>query len=273
MERDIRFDKHFLYTQHSLSTYIKCPLKFKKRYIENLKWDTTSSESINKSLTMGQDFHLIAQRYFLGIKQDDNLDNDKYNEVYLWYNNLKNFFKLEEDCKYYPEYKIRLITDKYRLEANMDLMVIKENEVEIWDFKTNSNKNPKIDYKKRYISSLQTKVYLFVLRETLEKLFHKDVPTSNIKMHYYTPIDNEIIVSIEYDNYKHQSNKESIIKLMEQIKNYNYSDFNKELYIDTCKFCEFNWYCNNQKVDLTTIMENDEFSIDDLDFDLIDERF
>ena len=37
--KDLRFVHYFLFTQHSLSTFEKCPLKFKKRYLENLKWD------------------------------------------------------------------------------------------------------------------------------------------------------------------------------------------------------------------------------------------
>ena len=67
MINDLRYADYFLFTQHSLATFEKCPLKFKKRYLEGLKWESSLSEDIKKRLEMGNNFHLLAYRYFLGI--------------------------------------------------------------------------------------------------------------------------------------------------------------------------------------------------------------
>jgi len=67
MNNDLRFFNYFLFTQQSISTFEKCPLKFKKRYLEGLKWKNVISEEAKRRLEMGENFHLMARRYFLGI--------------------------------------------------------------------------------------------------------------------------------------------------------------------------------------------------------------
>ena len=54
-----------------------------------------------------------------------------------------------------------------RLEANIDLIIIKKDgTVEIFDWKTNANPTNS----KKYISSLQTSVYMFVLKKCIKDI-------------------------------------------------------------------------------------------------------
>jgi len=66
MNNDLRFFNYFLFTSSPYPPW-KCPLKFKKRYLEGLKWKNVISEEAKRRLEMGENFHLMARRYFLGI--------------------------------------------------------------------------------------------------------------------------------------------------------------------------------------------------------------
>jgi len=105
--KDLRFAEHFLFTQFSLNTFLNCPLKFKKRYIENIKWENVPSLEIRKRIDMGNYFHLLANRYFEGILLEESELINEFEELKVWLSNLKNCIKIEEDFLYLPEYKLR----------------------------------------------------------------------------------------------------------------------------------------------------------------------
>jgi CRISPR/Cas system-associated exonuclease Cas4 (RecB family) len=278
LDKDLRFVDYFLFTQHSLATFKKCPLKFKKRYMENLKWDSIPDEVIKKNLQIGNDFHLLANRYFSGI--DTGVEEEYYEktgdhqliELSELVENLKENFKLKPDYKYFPEHKLRIVNEKIKLEANFDLIILKEDSLEIWDWKTKgiqAGKTKKRDAS-RFKDSLQTKVYLFVLKEMSQLIAGKEIEAENIVMHYWQPDPPEILVSIPYSDSMHKETKTLIEEEMNAIYNYNYDEFfDKKNYEKHCIICEFNWFCNNKKMDINKIRE--EFLIDELDFDDIEE--
>ena len=252
---DLKERKYFYFTQNSLKTFTECPFKFKKRYIDNIKWDT--SVALNPQISFGLDFHKIAERYFLGIPVFPESFKDNEN-LYNAYNNLINRFKLQSDIKYLPEYTIRFIDNDVRLEANIDLLIVKpDNSIEIWDFKTNAN----LEKGKKYLASLQTKVYLYTVAKNVEKIFGFPRECDKIKMIYYSPETDTEIAVVNYTENMYQENNNYINNLIAKIFNYDYSKFSKEAYIKSCEFCEFNLFCSS-----TPSIAN-EFSTD---FDLND---
>ncbi|AGY75064.2 PD-(D/E)XK nuclease family protein [Clostridium autoethanogenum] len=66
---DIRKLEYFYYSQNSINAFIKCPLKFRLKYLENLSWKREGSieENYYENIKQGLDFHLICERYFAGI--------------------------------------------------------------------------------------------------------------------------------------------------------------------------------------------------------------
>lgn len=247
----------FLFTQQSLSTFASCPLKFRKRYIENLKWNSYPDEDVKKRLDMGNDFHLIANRYFLGIN-DEWIEDE---ELSRWVQNLKHSFPIIEDYVYLPEYKIRMSDSIIRLEANYDLIIVKNEEIEVWDWKTHYSK-PGQDKAKRRASlhnKLQTIVYMFVLKEQLKLISKKEFECHKISMNYWQPDPPETIEKIVYSDEKHRLFKEEIESRIQRIYDYNYMEFDKENFTEHCKICEFNWFCNNERVDFKALEEDEDF--------------
>lgn len=239
---ELKDKKYFYFTQNSLSTFVNCPYRFKKKYIDNVKWQQDESDDAQEKVDFGLDFHKIAERYFKGIPvyEESFCDNE---ELYNSYINLKDEFKLEETNQYYPEYTIRFSDGFMRLEANIDLIVIKEDgSVEIFDWKTNASPANS----KKYISSLQTAVYMFALKRCMKDIFQFDVECSKIKMVYFSPERKEKIAEIKYSEEMFKNDEKKIGDLIKKVYNYDYGSFDKEDYSKQCKFCEFINFCNNK---------------------------
>lgn len=236
----------FYYSQNSINTFKSCPLKFKYKYIENINWksDDIENRDYYESLEMGTEFHLVCERYFDNIPTGLN-NESKYEKFTKWLDKIKELIPIDDNNKYIPEYEIRYKKDDIKLQAKYDLVVIKENKVEIWDWKT---ENRKLTYKNAE-SRIQTIVYLYVLGESLKILFNKNIPYENITMNYYQPDYMDEPISIKYSLQKRKSYEE---KLKFYINTITYSDFyiqDNELQNNKhCSFCEFNKLCNNKDI-------------------------
>jgi len=250
--------KYFYFTQNSLNTFESCPFKFKKKYIDNIKWQNDDNFSLISHSEFGTDFHKVAQRYFMEIPVFE--ESFKSNEaLYNAFLNLKEYFPINNEFKYYPEYTLRYSHEGIRLEANIDLIIEKGNSIEIWDWKTNAKNDAE-----KYANSLQTKIYMFVLKKCCKNVFGKEF--DNIKMAYFSPERKEEITSITYFDEKYKNDEKYVTKLIEKVYNFEWEKFDRSKFLSRCKFCEFNLFCNTVK-----IQTNYEFS--DLDWDEISEVF
>jgi CRISPR/Cas system-associated exonuclease Cas4 (RecB family) len=273
MMTDLRYSDYFLFTQHSLATFDSCPLKFRKRYLENLKWNSYPDEKVKRSLEKGRTFHLLAQRYFMGI--DHGLDEsfEEYPELNRWIATLKESFKISPEYRYLPEYKLRMCEGIFKLEANFDLLAAGDGRIAIWDWKTHGNKdrNPG-KTSGRFENSLQTMVYMFVLKEQSRLAAGRELECGAISMNYWQPDPPGIVARVEYSDNLHRKFKKTLEQKIRRILEYDYSDFDKSLYIKHCPYCEFNWFCNNERVDFSTVDEDDSV-MEDFDWDSVEERF
>jgi len=274
----------FNYSQNSINTYKSCPVKFKYKYIDKINWmkDDIESRGYYDSLKTGLDFHLLCERHFnsMPVGVDMISDDDP----------------IEQNKKYLTEYEIALNLNGNKIQAMYDLIVVGEDSIEIWDWKTESRK---INYK-NVESRVQTIVYMFLAKEVIPKLFGIKVDFENVKMTYYQPGFEDTKISILYDKEKHKAFKNYIVKYVDMIKktDFNYKDdiflndadsvqndgemlYNNKIErmcwesdestIDTvenaiklvknkkhCNYCEFNKLCNNKDVDFE-ILESEVY--------------
>jgi len=253
---NLREKKYFYFTQNSMKTFNDCPFKFKKKYIDNIKWEV--GKDISSNADFGNDFHKIAERYFLGVPI---IEEDLDEELYEAYINLKNAFPKSSENTYLPEYTIRFADNDIRLESNIDLVIVKpNNHIEVWDWKTNSD----LEKAKNYNTSMQTQVYLYSIKKIAKDILGIDVDYENISMTYFNPENNLELSKIVYSKELDELYYKNISELIEKIYNYNYQKFDRSKCIKNCKFCEFENFCNSMKE------ANVEFS-GEIDFDTIDE--
>ena len=241
----------FYFTQHSLATFEACPLKFRKRYIEGIKWKSRSDVNMTEQLGLGVDFHLLARRYFLGIDDITGIGNIPRVKLHTWVENLKKTFELNKGYRYLPEYKLRLNNGTLRLEANYDLVIIKDDCLEIWDWKTGTNAPGTEKRVRDYGKTLQTMVYMYILREKAGIVYGARDMYKKLGMYYWNPDPPGIAAKIPYDDYRHKSFGDSLQKRVDSILNYDYSGFDRSGYIKSCRYCEYNFICYNSKAGFT----------------------
>lgn len=256
--KEVIYLNDFTYSQNSINTYKSCPLKFKFKYIDKINWrqDDIGSREYYESLVTGSEFHLLCERYFsnipLGINENT---NPKYIK---WMEKIKRLLPLPNETLgrgdeapspiYLPEYEIRYTIDNNTITAKYDLVIIKDNTIEIWDWKT---ENKKVDYNNAQ-NRIQTIVYMFLAKEVIPKLYNIDTKFENVSMKYYQPEHEEEPVTISYSEEMHKSYKRRIvdyIKMMKQEKYYEVKNTNH------CKYCEFNKLCNGQDVNYNILEE------------------
>ena len=242
---------NFIYSQNSINTYKSCPLKFKYKYIDKINWrqDDIGSREYYESLVVGSEFHLLCERYFsnipLGINENTNPKFIK------WIEKIKKLLPMCSESRhmiYLPEYEIRYSIDGNVITAKYDLIIIKDNSIEIWDWKT---ENKKVDYKNAQ-NRIQTIVYMLLAKEVIPKLYNIDVDFKNISMKYYQPEFEDEPITISYSEEIHNSYKNRIIDYINRIKESKYLTSKNT---NHCKYCEFNKLCNGQDVNYSILEE------------------
>lgn len=242
--------KNFKFSQNSINTYKSCPLKFKYKYIDKINWkyDDIEHREYYESLKSGTDFHLLCERYFsnipLGINENTNKDFIK------WIEKVKSKVEIKKEHKYLTEYEVRLNLNGDTIQAKYDLIIIKEDSIEIWDWKTESRKLNN----KNMENKLQTIVYMFLAKEVVTELMDKNISCDNITMNYYQTQFNDEPILIKYNNEKHKLNKDKITSYIKTIKNTKFTNNDKGCEYEVsrnknhCKYCEFNKLCNGEEI-------------------------
>ncbi len=242
---------NFIYSQNSINTYKSCPLKFKYKYIDKINWrqDDIGSREYYESLVVGSEFHLLCERYFskipLGINENTNPKFIK------WIDKIKKLLPMCSESRhmmYLPEYEIRYSIDENIITAKYDLIIIKDNSIEIWDWKT---ENKKVDYKNAQ-NRIQTIVYMLLAKEVIPKLYNIDIDFKDISMKYYQPEFEDEPITISYSEEIHNSYKKRIIDYINMIKESKYLTSKNT---NHCKYCEFNKLCNGQDVNYSILEE------------------
>lgn len=233
---DIRHDESFYFSQNSLNTFKSCPLKFKMKYMEGLRWKEDSY--IYDRYKVGRDFHLIAERYFKGI--DTNLEDFDVHKK--WLSSLEEAVPIVNENEYLSEFELKMKKGDLRLLSKYDLIVIRPDDIlEIWDWKTMNKQISRDEGERR----LQTIVYLYTIGENMDYFLDKDISYENICMYYWQPEFSKEPLKIDYSCEKHRRYENILENMIDEITSYDFEkDFKKNRYISSCKYCEFSFLCN-----------------------------
>lgn len=261
--KEINIKEIFAFTSH-ISLYNLCPriYKLQKKYnfvpTKNkgmifgvLVHETL--EDINKNIFMGKnlDFNIIKEKFIENYnniykKNRVNIEKDilKSGEesIVYYYKNYKNLFDEIKDI----EIKLSFVEEKYILEGIIDLVVEKDGEIQIIDFKTGKrNENEKV-----YINQLE--IYAYLLKGKYGKEIKKG------KLYYLGEKENRI-TEINFSREKLSNAIKSFNDTAERILR---EDF--ECYFDEkrefCKSCMLREICKNEKIEreINNIEENSD---------------
>lgn len=253
---DLRKDPKFYYSQASLSAFIKCPKKFRLKYLEGLNWKSEDGHEDDFFKT-GREFHLLAERYFSGIIVDTEKLTDEAQRV--WFERLKHSFPLEKGKLYLTEYEIRMNDNGRRVVGKYDLIVLDETgNIEIYDWKTEP---VKLRYEKLK-EKLQTKVYM-VLAAKYFGIVHKE-EYEKVSMTYWQPEYYDEKIEISYSEERYQADEEQLIRLIDKINGYPFD--NNDIGEKHCAVCEFVSVCGAKSEDIISTTDDiGDFSWDNIE--------
>jgi hypothetical protein len=257
------------FTQQSLKTFISCPYKFWLKYNEGIILKRFPSVEAMNKIQLGNQFHLLSNRYFLNIDTGVEYISDDMAILKKWMDNLKRKFPIDKNFMYLPEYKLKTdistkdLENRFCLEANFDLIVKNNNELRIWDWKT-GNVKKEIE---SWNNDFQTIVYLFTIGEAVNNKISgfEEYQLENIRMNYWKPESDGNLANIIYNKEKHEKYRKCLVDLLENIVKFNYSKFDMHCEMKHCKDCEFFAICSKIKDEISSNVNISELSWRDIE--------
>ena len=113
----------FYYSQSSLGTFKRCPKMFEYIYRDGISGKGVDPQ-LKKNIDRGTNFHILAERYFNGMKDYFYIKDDQLLE---WMTMLEEKYPEDIDCR--SEFEIRQDKDEIRLMAKYDLIVIEGDKI------------------------------------------------------------------------------------------------------------------------------------------------
>ncbi len=243
------------FSQASLSAWLKCPLKFKYRYIDGLYWPLPSGKAL-QNLETGRKFHLLAQAHFSG--RTPQLPPKEDPELGSWLKQLQKWLPMEEGREYLSEYELRVQNDDLRLLAKYDLIVCGGDEVVVYDWKTNV-KPPA----KHLLSSPQTRLYLYLLCSVPQQVAVKQ---HQAVMKYWNPRHPDQPLTIQYSEKQWQEDGKWLRELIDNIR--SGTVFPATTDEKQCRYCEYRPVCQGRGLEDESELDLD---LDSVDWDEIEE--
>ncbi|MTI95829.1 MAG: PD-(D/E)XK nuclease family protein [Firmicutes bacterium] len=243
--------ENMYFSQAALNAWFNCPLKFRRRYVDGLYWPQVAESD---PLERGRKFHLLAQSYYAtGSTYVPPGDRERFRPLV---EALTQFLPRTEDRKFLPEYELRMNDDGLKLLAKYDLLVVDEQTVTIYDWKTDSK-----PLRPAIADSPQTRLYLFLLC-SLPRYFNL-VPEA-ASMVYWNPIFPEQTLEVKYNQSKFVADRQWLQDTIGQIRK-TQSFVAAE---QKCRWCEYRPLCHGESLETT---EAEEEQFEEIDWDEISE--
>jgi len=245
------------FSQNSLEIFSKCRMKFKKRYIDGLLWNSRESTE-NNHAEKGRMFHLLAYRYFMGL--DDSFVDEKsdYDDIKVWQDRLKSFITINRKNAYYPEFELKFSEGEIRLQAKYDLIMIDaDNRAVIYDWKVLEKPIKQKNVEKAF----QTRVYMYLLAKVGDIINGKSIKPEDITMIYWQANHPSNPVKIEYSEEMFKQDEKFLKSKIEKIFNCSFEASGLKTTDDKiCRFCEFCSICNG--FDSEEVIEDEGIEIE-----------
>ena len=252
--KDLHFDeieeskvkKIISFTSH-VALFERCPIlyKFLKKYefvkennfgefVGTLIHETL--EEINKkiknkvNLNENHIRNIYFKNYEYLLKKIDIIPNEDYIELGLkniidYFKNYKNIYQNIKDC----EIKVSFIRDEYIIEGVADLVIEKDGELEIIDFKTGKLKENIEEYKS------QLRIYAKLLSEKYKTKIQK------AKLFYVTETKENKLIDVEIDEVSIENTIKNFDVIAQKIINDEFEI--KNISKKNCESCILKKYC------------------------------
>lgn len=199
-------------SQGRIATFLACRRRFQLRYIQQLDWPTPPlDEPAAQAQYLGQRFHQLLQRHFLGLPVDE--ETAAAPELHQWWQAFKTEGPTLPAGRPLPEISLTVPIDGLLLTGRFDLLVLGEERIDLFDWKTDARPRPEAVLRQE----LQTRLYLALAAEGSRALEHTVEP-EGVRLTYWYANEPAAAVTIVYDRTWHTQNWADLGQIAADIK-------------------------------------------------------
>ena len=174
-----------------LDAFSICRRRFQLRYLEKVPWPAMSTDpEVEKAKRLGEKFHQMVRRHFLGVPGEAG-DETQLEE---WWNGFLAWESQLPSGNRYPEFTITVPLGNHYLTGRMDLLIVEETRVHIFDWKT--TKLP--GNREQLWNDLQTKFYLTLVVKGAASI-GRAIDPEEVALSYWYAHDPPQIVVLQHD--------------------------------------------------------------------------
>ena len=240
----------FTFSQSSLQSYLNCQYQFYLKYMRQLDWPSALLDPWNPAEIERQSgirFHQLVYNHFLGVPEFElmkHASEDPNPKMAEWLENFKNSIFFNQEDTVFTELSVQTTLARYRFSAKYDLLVLREKEIHIFDWKT-SKRPPKSEWLRKRI---QTQLYPLLARSTYQQKFSGHKNPTIIFTYWEASYPTETIEFV-FDDNELQIAQASILRLAEEIVSKPVESFRRTDRIERCSYCLFRSYCQRPTTD------------------------
>jgi hypothetical protein len=231
-------DETLTFSFSRLATYLACQRRFQLRYLDKLAWPVpTSDPDREEPILLGQAFHQMMHRHFLGLSVADQLEAKP--ALRLWWERFVSSGPTLPAGKRLPEITVTApLLGGHVLTGRFDLVIIDQDKMHLFDWKSDRKILTRSDLK----NDLQSRVYLALAAEGASAL-GREVKPEQIALTYWNVNDPEHAILIGYNQAEHDRNWRFLVELAGRIERQGHFPLTEDL--NECRRCLFqiklNW--------------------------------
>jgi RecB family exonuclease len=240
----LEFPANFVFSQSSLQDYMDCPRRFSLRYLKQLDYPAEEMEPAlenERRLQEGEYFHRLVQQSLLGLPAEKLARLANTPDLARWWQNWEAFRHTAgfERAQIFPEWTLSAPLGEFRLLAKYDLIVLSEDKIWIYDWKT-YHRRPRNEW---LAARWQTRLYPALLCLAGHHLNDgQPIQPEQIEMIYWFTNFPAEPASFPYRSAQFQRDQNALRKLIAEIA--NTSEFPPTEDTQRCRFCSYRGYCD-----------------------------
>ncbi len=237
-----KLPESFLFSQGSLQDYSDCPRRFYLRHIAQIVWPAVEAEPMadyERRQEEGLVFHRLVQQHLLGVPAENLTPLASDGELGLWWQNYLSTPLGLVDYTLHTELALSSQVGRHRFMAKYDLVVVRDSQALIYDWKTYSRRPSEEQLAARW----QTRIYRLLLIEAGAALNSGNPfrPEQTDMIYWFAAFPSEP-ARFHYDEAQMRRDRAALKTLVDEISSAR--DFPMTGDRNMCRFCNFRSYCD-----------------------------
>jgi hypothetical protein len=226
-------------SRSKLAAFNVCRRRFQLRYRRQLAWPLApGNERNDKARHLGERFHQLLHRHFLGLPPEAEPAADK--TLQRWWAAFKEEGPSLPPGHRYPEFALTVPAGKYLLTGRFDLLILSDQSAHIFDWKTESRPHSEDELR----DELQTRLYLALLAAGSDAL-GQTLSAGQVAMTYWYANAPQAPVTLRYDEAWHEANWTELQQMLHEMAALENADSEWPLTdnVSHCAHCLYQVYC------------------------------